>query len=181
MKKLILVAALVFASVALAQHPIADASTNPPTGSQRSFLMCFNGTSWDRCRGATDGVLYFRLGGPTSWSCSLDGIAATLTECKAAPGAGLKLYLTDLVIGSTTATAGQYLVRYGTGANCGTGTTSFLPAAATVVRYGYPPNTTAPTPLQFLTPLPATANNAICIACVLTNTCTVQMSGYIAP
>jgi hypothetical protein len=183
MKKLTLIVAtlfLAFAAATFAQYPISDDTTNPPTGAQRVFLMCFDGTTWDRCRGS-DGVLFTRAGGPGTWSCSLDAIGATLTECRPAPGAGLKLYLTDLVIGSTTATAGQFLVRYGTGTNCGTGTTSLLPAAATVARYGYPLNTSAPATLRFATPLGAAANSAICIICVATNTCTVQMSGYTAP
>lgn len=59
MKKLILIAALLCAAAlpAFAQYPISDATTNPPVGSQRSFLMCFNGTTWDRCRGdSTQGL-----------------------------------------------------------------------------------------------------------------------------
>lgn len=128
-----------------------------------------------------DGAQYVRLGGPVPWSCSLDNIGATLTQCQAAPGAGLKLYLTDIMVQSTTAIAGQFLVRFGTGVNCGTGTTSLLPAAATVVRLAYPSNTATATSFSFLTPLSATAANAICILCVVTNTCTVQMSGFTAP
>jgi hypothetical protein len=134
-----------------------------------------------RTIGSLDGAQYVRLGGPVPWACSLDNIAATLTQCQAVPGAGLKLYLTDITVQSTTATAGQFLVRFGTGANCGTGTTSLLPSAATVVRLAYPLNTASPTSIRFITPLSATANNAICILCVATNTCTVQMSGFTAP
>lgn len=182
MKKLLLTLALLLLALpAAAQNPIADATVNPPTQGQRVFPMTFNGVTWDRLRGSSDGVLYARGGGPVTWSCSLDAIGATLTQCQAAPGAGLRLYLTDLVIQSTTSTAGQYLVRYGTGTNCGTGTASLLPAAATVVRLGYATNAGAASPLQFSTPLAPPANNAICIICVATNTCTVQMSGFTAP
>lgn len=119
----------------------------------------------------------------TNWSCGLDNIGATLTQCQPAPAAGLRLYVTDVVITSTTATAGQFLIRYGTGANCVTGTTSLLPSAATVARLPYPANTSVvgPTSISLRTPVAAPAANAVCIICVATNTCTVQMTGYTAP
>lgn len=118
-----------------------------------------------------------------NWSCGLDNIGATLTQCQAAPAAGLRLYLTDVVVSSTTATAGQFLIRYGTGSNCGTGTTSLLPSAATVVRIPYPPNTSTsgPTRINLRTPVAAPAATAICIICVATNTCVAQLVGYVAP
>ena len=131
--------------------------------------------------GSLDGALYVRPGGPVPWACSLDNIGTTLTQCQAAPGASLKLYVTNIVVASTTATAGLFLIRYGTGANCGTGTTSLFPSAATVVRLGYPANTLVPTNISLQTPVSAPANNAICIVCVVTNTCTVQLTGYTAP
>lgn len=131
---------------------------------------------------STDGALYTRLGGPVTWQCSLDAIAATLTQCQAAPAAGLRLYVTDISIQSTTATAGQFLLRQGTGTNCGTGTASIFPSAATVVRYGYPANTAAqPSVFRFSTPVVLTAANALCVLCVATNTCTVAIQGYTAP
>lgn len=118
-----------------------------------------------------------------NWSCGLDNIGATLTQCQPAPAAGLRLYVSDVVIASTTATAGQFLIRYGTGANCVTGTTSLLPSAATVARLPYPANTSAigSTTIHLRTPIAAPAANAVCIICVATNTCTVQMGGYTAP
>lgn len=116
-----------------------------------------------------------------AWACSVDNIGATLTQCGLAAEPSMRLYLTDVVIGSTTATAGQFLIRSGTGTNCGTGTASLLPSAATVVRLGYPANTAAPAILHLETPLSAPAGSAICILCVGTNTCTVQMSGFVAP
>lgn len=124
-----------------------------------------------------DGVLYTRWGGPVTWSCSLDNIGATLTECKALT-ASTTHFITDITIQSTTATAGQFLIRYGTGSNCGTGTTSLYPAAATVVRYGYPGNAVAPTFISFGVPLTPAAANAICVLCVGTNTCSLTMNGY---
>lgn len=131
---------------------------------------------------STDGALFTRNGGPVTWQCSLDNIAGTLTQCQAAPGANLKLYVTDISIQSTTATAGQFLLRQGTGTNCGTGTASIFPSAATVVRYGYPANTAAqPSIFRFAVPVVLTANNALCVLCVATNTCTVAIQGFTAP
>jgi len=116
-----------------------------------------------------------------SWTCSLDGIAATLTECKAARGAGLSLYLTDVVAQSTTAIGGQFLLRTGTGTNCATGTASLLPSAATVVRLAHPANTVEPLLIRFVTPIKTPANSAICVLGVATNTVTIQLSGFTAP
>jgi len=115
-----------------------------------------------------------------NWTCSVDDIGATLTLCKtAAPG--YRLFLTGVSIVSTTATAGQYLIRYGTGANCGTGTTSLLPSAASAVRFGYVANTLGTSPLTIEPGIPAGKDTDICILCVATNTCTAQMTGYAAP
>lgn len=131
---------------------------------------------------STDGALFARTGGPVTWSCSLDNIAASLTQCQAAPGAGLKLYVTDIAIQSTTATAGLFLLRTGTGTNCGTGTASLYPAAATVARFTYPANTAAtPSTYRLSTPIAAPAASALCIICTATNTCTVSIQGYTAP
>lgn len=129
--------------------------------------------------GAADAQTYIRSGGPTTdWTCSLDNIAATLTECKAAPGAGRQLYITSIHAQSTTATAGQFILRTGTGANCGTSTLSLFPAAATVVRFAAPGNGSPPTDVNFTTPLQAPVNTAICMLGVATNTVTIQISGY---
>lgn len=115
------------------------------------------------------------------WACSVDDVGATLTQCKSAPEPGWRLYLTDVVVTSTTATAGLFLLRTGTDANCGTGTASLAPSAATVQRIPYLGNTGAPTVLQFRTALKAPLASSICIICSATNTCSVQMSGYVAP
>lgn len=165
-------------NAAITQNPdligVEALSTQPAaatTGNQRRLV------------GSLDGSLYVRQGGPVPWSCSLDNIGATLTQCKAATGAGIKAYVTDIVIASTTATAGQFIIRTGTGSNCGTGTASLFPSAATVVRFPYPGNTSTigSTTIHLVTPLNPPAASAICILCVATNTCTVQMQGYEAP
>lgn len=115
------------------------------------------------------------------WSCGLTAIGATLTECKAAPAAGLRAYVDDITIGSDTATAGNFTLRYGTGTNCGTGTTTLFPAVASITtgKWLYPANTAAPTSYSFTAPLVPGAANAICVICIATQTCTVSIQGHL--
>jgi hypothetical protein len=119
--------------------------------------------------------------GATGWSCSLDDIGATLTRCALAPEEGSTLYITDLVGQSTTGTAGQFILRTGTGSNCGTGTASLLPSAATAARIVYPANTAAPTHLRFGTPIRVPHGKDLCLLGVATQTFTGQIWGYVGP
>lgn len=116
------------------------------------------------------------------FSCSADNIGATLTKltCDRSPG-DLRWFLTDIVAQSTTATGGQMILRYGTGTNCGTGTTSIFPSAATAVRFGYPGNAIAPTVVNLLTPVVLPKGVDLCVLGVATNTVTIQVTGYAAP
>ena len=120
-------------------------------------------------------------GRSASWTCSLTAVAGTLLQCQSAPPPGERLYLTDVTITSDTATAGQFLLRSGTGANCGTGTASLLPSSVTAVALGYPGNASAPASLRFVTPMTLPSASALCVLCVATNTCTVQLGGFLAP
>lgn len=130
---------------------------------------------------SVDGALWVRQGGPVEWSCTLSGIAATLTQCQAAPGAGLSLYVTDIVVQTTTTTSGTYAVQYGTGTNCGTGTAALFPGGATANRWNAPITTSSASNFSFITPLAVPANNALCVIGVATNTIRIQMHGYTAP
>jgi len=117
-----------------------------------------------------------------SWTCSLDAIGATLTRCALAPtggDSGTKRFVTDIVAQSTTATAGQFILRTGTGTNCGTGTVSLFPSAATVIRFSAPGNGSAPTVISFRTPLEVPKDSDLCLLGVGTNTVTAQISGYL--
>lgn len=120
-----------------------------------------------------------QLPGP-AWTCSMDNIGATLTLCQPLRS-GNRLYLTDIVAQSTTATAGLLLVRYGTGTNCGTDTVSLLPSGATVPRIAYPGTGSPTTNITLGTPVSAPAGNDLCVICTATNTCSLQLSGYAAP
>lgn len=124
--------------------------------------------------------------GPT-WTCSLDDIGATLTKCTVTPNIdpGMRKYITDVVVQSTTSTSGQFLLRTGTSthsggsANCGTATASLLPSAATAARLTAPANTAAPTVLRFGTPVEIAPNKDLCVLGVATNTTTIQVNGTI--
>jgi len=115
-----------------------------------------------------------------AWECSLDAVGASLTLCEPAQS-GLRLYVTDIVMQSTTATGGLMLIRSGTGAACGTGTLSMLPSAATVPRIAYPGNTVHTTHINLETPVAGARNADLCVICTVTNTCSIQLTGFAAP
>jgi len=128
-----------------------------------------------------DHVLYTRQGGPVTWTCGLNAVGTTLTQCQAAPGAGLFLYISSIVAQSSTGTAGQFTLTYGTGTNCGTGNTAIF-ANSTAVSMAAPANTAAPTVISFSVPLKlATAANALCVLGVATNTTNITINGFTAP
>lgn len=136
-------------------------------------------------------VLIFGTGAGTGepWACSLDDLDDTLTLCQPAKP-GLRLYLTDVVIQSTTGDPGLFLLRYGTGTDCADGTTSFFPAVPGVSasrRIEYSENVFAPTVIALNVPIAVARNADICVICDAvtpeesTNTCTVQLTGFAAP
>ena len=116
-----------------------------------------------------------------TWECSLDGVAATLTLCKTAPNNGRRLYIRSIVAQSSTATAGTWILRYGTGTNCGTGTTSLFPSAATAASYVAPANNVAPTVIQMDPPLTVPVGKDLCVLGVATNTTKIHIRGYLKP
>jgi hypothetical protein len=115
------------------------------------------------------------------WTCSLNAIAASLTQCQAAPGAGLSLYVTGLYVQTTTTTSGTYALQTGTGTNCGTGTTAFFPSSSTSNRFNAPITSNAMAAIQFPVPLKVAANSALCLIGVATNTISAQIVGFTAP
>ncbi len=117
-----------------------------------------------------------------AWNCSLDNVGATLTLCKQAtePGTGHR-YITDVIAQSTTATAGLFLIRAGTGTNCGTGTVSVLPAAATVPRLVYAGNALLPVVVSLTTPIQVPRDKDLCVIGTATNTISIQIQGTVGP
>ena len=115
-----------------------------------------------------------------SWTCSLVGLVATLTQCQAL-ATGVTYYITDIVVQTTTTTAGSYAIQYGTGTNCGSGTGALFPSYATASRFLAPISTAPTADIALTTPLAAVVGNAICVIGTGTNTINIQLSGFYTP
>jgi hypothetical protein len=110
--------------------------------------------------------LLVNLTHPRFWHVSADYSGAqTNTSVKAAPGASLSLYITDLVI-SNGATAGNVTLLDGSG---GTVLFEIYPAINGGVSK------------EFRNPIKLTANTALCITSTTVTTHSIFVSGYIAP
>ena len=136
------------------------------------------------CVGFADAQSYIRSGQLSqSWECSLNGIAATLTECQAVPAnSDQRHYITDISVQTTTGTTGTYAIRTGTGTNCGTGTAQLFPSSGSGSdRYNAPINTEAMASIRFTTPLIPAKGHAICMIGFAVQTVSIQMQGFLAP
>lgn len=103
---------------------------------------------------------------PRGWWVSADyGSAQTNTSIKAAPGASLSLYVTDIVI-SNGATAGNITLLDGSG--------------GTVVFEHYPA-INGGIAISVKQPIRLTANTALCITSTTVTTHSVNIGGYTAP
>jgi hypothetical protein len=125
-----------------------------------------------------DGVQYARIGGPVTWSCFVEAVTAT-TQCQAAPGAGLKAYVTSMSCSNEAATVQTVDVVFGTGAACVTGTT----ALTHKFQFGTNATTTSPFEIThtFMSPLNPTAANAICLRPSAATAFGCTLTGYTAP
>lgn len=116
------------------------------------------------------------------WTCGVTDVGTTAVQCKAAPTVkGQKHYITMIVFQSTTATANQFSIRSGTQNTtpCDTTTTAIFPADSVNTKWIGVPNTVAPGFLAFYpTPLPVTANHAICILGIATQLTKMTMMGF---
>ena len=125
------------------------------------------------------GQLYIRAGQLSeSWSCSLAALDDTLTQCKALV-AGVRHYITDISVQTTTTTAGTYAIRTGTGTNCAGSTTNLFPSVT--ATFAAPISTQPMANLLFLTPLSPTAGHAICVIGTATNTINIHINGFDGP
>lgn len=103
---------------------------------------------------------------PRFWHVSADyGAAQTNTSVKAAPGASLSLYITDLQI-SNGATAGNITLLDGSGGT---------------VLYELYPAINGGAVLTLRSPIKLTANTALCITSTTVTTHSIFVSGYVAP
>jgi hypothetical protein len=138
-------------------------------------------TGAQRRAAVTNSRLLVDTAGPTKFTCSLAALVASLTECQAAPAAGLRYYITDIVVQTTTATAGDYSIQSGTGTNCGTATAAVFPKHATTARFKAPIAANPTAVINFTTPIAVTTAHALCVIGHGTNTINVQISGFVAP
>lgn len=117
---------------------------------------------------ATDGALYVIPCGPQTWSYHVNGSTAlTDTSVHAAPGAGLSLYVTDIVISSGAATAMN----------------AFFEESTTTVLGPYYLEAVAGRgcALHFGTPKKITANTALTVTTSAAIAHSVDVTGFIAP
>ena len=106
---------------------------------------------------------------PNLWSANENhATAQTNNELKAAPGANLSLYITDIVI-SNGATAGTVLITEDTGGTPATKLGPYYLAANGGMSK------------RFATPIRITANKNVGFTSATVTTHTVSLSGYIAP
>lgn len=108
----------------------------------------------------TEGVVFNRPGSSNPFSCFIEAATVT-TQCQAAPAAGLKAYVTSIIVSNEAATVQSLDVVYGTGAACVTGTT----ALTHKMQMGTVATTTSPFVIgtTLLTPLVPAVANAICV------------------
>lgn len=117
-----------------------------------------------------------------TWTCALTAIGATLTQCAAVTplATGERYVITDIVVQTTTGTSGTYAIRSGTGTNCGSNTAQVFPASGSGSdRFSAPINSQPTAVISLKTPLAVTANHAVCLIGIGTNTINVQMTGFI--
>jgi len=121
---------------------------------------------------------------PQRFAASVGDIGATLTEIQAAPAATVSHYVTEIVLQSSTATAGTFALRQGTGTNCATNPVGVFPqpgVATPSATYSYPATTSLPLVIPFSPPIKLIAGNALCIIGAATNLARGSVMGFSAP
>lgn len=125
------------------------------------------------------GTQLFRADHPNRFHCTVTVSTATTVQAVgnscAAPGAGLSLYVTDIMFAASAAgiAADAFpTLKYGTGGTCGSGTAVFWQAltAAAIVAID-----------NRSIPIKIPANNEICWISTTAGSKSLQISGFIAP
>lgn len=127
---------------------------------------------------STEGVAFTQEGNSNRFSCFIQAATAT-TQCQAAPGAGLRAYVTSVNFSNQAATVQTLDVVFGTGVACATGIT----AMTHKWQFGTVATTTSPfeVSVSFPTPLVPTAANAICVRPSAATAFGATLTGFIAP
>ena len=111
--------------------------------------------------------------GITPFTCRVTAVTA-VTQCQAAPAAGLKAYVTDVTVSNNVGTAQTVKLVTGTGSNCGTGTADLSHAAqfgAAVGNWDH----------AWLTPLQPPAASAVCVTPSAATSISATITGFIGP
>jgi hypothetical protein len=128
-----------------------------------------------------DGSVRVTLDPRQTFACSLTGLAATLTQCQALT-AGRTYHITDIVVQTTTTTAGTYAIRSGAGTNCADATAQVFPRSGTGADRNTAPISSQPTAVISPTvQLEVTAGHAICVIGAATNTINITILGFYTP
>ena len=167
----------------LALYPLPSFAQTPPIGCEVVNQNSGNPLSKTqftvrRAICTPEGVLYVIPTAPNNASCFLEAVTVT-TQCFAAPGAGLRWYITAIVLSNDAATVQSLDIVFGTGANCVTG----LTAATHKFQMGTLATTTSPfvIALNFNNSFFVTSNNAVCVRPSAATAFGATMLGYIAP
>lgn len=114
----------------------------------------------------------------TKFSCLVQAVTV-MTQCQAAPAAGLRAYVTDISLSNQAATVQTLDITFGTGTNCATGTT----ALTHKYQMGTAATTTSPQSIvvDLQSPLVPTAANAICVRPSAATAFGATLTGYTAP
>ena len=156
------------------QNPVVIGGRSASSGSQPPTAG--NG-SLQQLTLAGDGVLFTRPGGPVHWSCTLTGVGIVQTQCQAAPGANLVLYLTSASYQSSAGNPGFQIVA-GTGVACAVGLAAIYPGLpATSWNTG-----TLLAQVTWTIPLQTATNSALCVVgSSAVQTIQIQLTGFTAP
>lgn len=133
----------------------------------RGFNMAFNGTTWDRMRGDTNGMVFQSALGSSRWA--YPGVTGGLTTTAdtivmAAGGAGVRNFVHGLQYSNSSATASEIVIKDN----------------ATVIWRGMAPaSMTGQICVTFDPPLRGTANTALNVAMITTGTATrISLQGH---
>jgi hypothetical protein len=131
-----------------------------------------------RSLATVEGAAFVQEGSSNRFSCFVQAVTVT-TQCQAAPGAGLRAYVTSAHLANQAATVQTLDIVFGTGAACVTATT----ALTHKMQFGTNGTTTSPIDLHmtFQTPLVPTAANAICVRPSAATAFGATLTGFIAP
>lgn len=127
---------------------------------------------------STEGVAFVQEGNSNRFSCFVVSTATATTQCQAAPGAGLRAYVTSVTITNAVGTAQSVDVVFGTGAACVTGITALTNKLFFI---GATQQGSLNASVSFTTPLVPTAANAICLRPTAATAFGGTITGYIAP